>query len=491
MSSIRSLRPSWWDAAATPAEFWKKYDAGEFGKPIASFNDPVFKQWVKIVAALPAEQQVEAVANRLQEINPGFDGKESHKIDNGVVTALEICTDHVTDISPVRVLTGLKNLACNGSYPGASDLSDLSPLQAMRLTTFSCLSTKVSDLSPLHGMPLKLLNCGHTRLTDISPLKGMSLETLYCHDTRISDLSVLKGMPLATLHCERTKVSDLSALEGMELRDVCVSPRSIRVGLEILRRMPSVQTVRSPVNQIAMPPEQFWKRYDSGEFSENQADTPFVELDGRNGFWGSPDVPESAFKLLKSVQTQNRDELKCFAFGPIRDWVFVAGGNVLYSSNLNLPACKKLVELAKVPDVDFKCVAFSPESGQTVLWNRNGNWSAGHVPEGATKKMEEVAKRDGILRSVAYGPDGAWVVMLDATDVAYGNLSDDLAKVLDTALKNHVSVRCVDFIGNDWICLSSDGWWTSNPDLAASKLIARNIQQGFSPKWIAVQPKGG
>ena len=30
---------------------------------------------MKEVAALPAEKQVEAVAKKLQELNPGFDGK--------------------------------------------------------------------------------------------------------------------------------------------------------------------------------------------------------------------------------------------------------------------------------------------------------------------------------------------------------------------------------------------------------------------------------
>ena len=30
---------------------------------------------MKDVAALPAEKQVEAVAKKLQELNPGFDGK--------------------------------------------------------------------------------------------------------------------------------------------------------------------------------------------------------------------------------------------------------------------------------------------------------------------------------------------------------------------------------------------------------------------------------
>ena len=65
--------------------------------------------WLKQVAAMPAEKQVEAVAAKLKELNPGFDGKVTHKIEDGVVTELEFLTDNVTDISPVRALTGLTN----------------------------------------------------------------------------------------------------------------------------------------------------------------------------------------------------------------------------------------------------------------------------------------------------------------------------------------------------------------------------------------------
>ena len=37
--------------------------------------DKVDDAWLKQVAALPAEKQVEAVAKKLKELNPDFDGK--------------------------------------------------------------------------------------------------------------------------------------------------------------------------------------------------------------------------------------------------------------------------------------------------------------------------------------------------------------------------------------------------------------------------------
>ena len=63
---------------------------------------------------MPAEEQVKAVAKKLQELNPGFDGKIAGPdrqapptIENGVVKQIQFFTDNVTDVSPVRALRGL------------------------------------------------------------------------------------------------------------------------------------------------------------------------------------------------------------------------------------------------------------------------------------------------------------------------------------------------------------------------------------------------
>jgi Leucine-rich repeat (LRR) protein len=194
---------------------------------------------VKDVAALPAEKQVDAVTAKLQELNPGFDGKVTPAIENGVVTGLQFFTDNVTNIAPVRALPGLKNLRCHGSSPGKGALSDLSPLEGMQLTVLNCgflpllddlspltgmplqeltcIGTIVAALSPLRGMPLKYLACGVTKITDLSPLQGMQLLALGLESTPVSDISPLKGLPLTHLRIHSTQVSDLSPLKGMPL----------------------------------------------------------------------------------------------------------------------------------------------------------------------------------------------------------------------------------------------------------------------------------
>jgi hypothetical protein len=270
-----------------PAEFWKKYDAGEFNKPtsaavpadrkpITTFNAPAFQRWMKEVAALPAEKQVEAVAKKLQELNPGFDGKvngfwgnDTPKIENGVVTGFGICTDNVTDISPVRALERLRSLGLGNDRNHRSKFSDLSPLKGMPLTTLDCSHTPVSDLSPLQGMSLTSLGCVSTQVSDLSPLKGMRLTGLNCACTQVADLLPLKGMPLTVLWCDNTQVSDLSPLERMNLTVISFTPKNITKGIDLIRQMNSLKTIAVGYEaKDQFPPAEFWKKYDAGEFSK-------------------------------------------------------------------------------------------------------------------------------------------------------------------------------------------------------------------------------
>ena len=247
-------------------------------KPITAFNDPAFQQWMKDVAALPAEKQVQAVAEKLQELNPGFNGKVTGgegqgtpRIENGAVTGFGFCTDKVTDISPVRALGRLRSLCCAGTpFSDKGKFSDLSLLKGLPLTELCCESTKVSDLSPLKAMRLTGLRCYCTPVSDLSPVKGMPLTYLICGNTPVSDLSPLKGMPLTCLHCDSTRVSDLSPLEGMNLTVIAFSPKNITKGMDVIRRMKSLKTIanNSWAGKDQFWPAEFWKKYDAGEINK-------------------------------------------------------------------------------------------------------------------------------------------------------------------------------------------------------------------------------
>ncbi len=188
-------------------------------KPITTYKDPAFQQWMKEVATLPTEKQLEAVSKKLIELNPGFDGKlESYdrkgapKVENGVVAELSFVVDHVTDISPIRALSGLKALKCFGSDAGKGLLIDLSPLRGLPIESLSCFNTPIADLSPLNVMPLTRLYIHGTRVSDLSPLRGMKLTNLGCASTPVSDLSTLQECKsLVYVDAKATRVTAASA----------------------------------------------------------------------------------------------------------------------------------------------------------------------------------------------------------------------------------------------------------------------------------------
>src|SRR5262249_48286045 len=85
------------------------------------------------VAKQSAEEQTKQVRAKLKRLNAGFDGSANSTSNSGVVTQFDLVTDQVTDISPMRVLTGLKTSTIRGSAPGKSKLTDLSPLRGLPL----------------------------------------------------------------------------------------------------------------------------------------------------------------------------------------------------------------------------------------------------------------------------------------------------------------------------------------------------------------------
>ncbi|MBM3889744.1 MAG: leucine-rich repeat domain-containing protein, partial [Verrucomicrobia bacterium] len=154
---------------------------------------------------------------KLKELNPGFDGKETHVVardsvagiannpprSGGLLTELSFSSVAITNIVPVKALTGLKKLTLlPWTKGGKSALADLTPLAGLPLTFLACGNSQVSDLAPLRGMPLTILSVDNTPVSDLSPLAGMPLTILWCDKTKVADLSPIAGAPLVELRCD-------------------------------------------------------------------------------------------------------------------------------------------------------------------------------------------------------------------------------------------------------------------------------------------------
>jgi Leucine-rich repeat (LRR) protein len=165
-----------------------------------------------------AAQQLAGVIAKLRQRNPGFDGRVTHKMENGDVTDLAFSTVAVRDISPLRELSGLKRLQLS-PWPGQGGRGvffDLTPLRGMRLKSLNCSNTQVSDLLPLYGMPLESLLCNNTAVSNLLALEAMPLTLLNCSGARVTDLSPLAALPLRELVCDFVPARDSSLLRGIK-----------------------------------------------------------------------------------------------------------------------------------------------------------------------------------------------------------------------------------------------------------------------------------
>lgn len=182
--------------------------------------------------------------------------------DDGTM-AVDLRRTKLADLAPLK---GMPISTLDIAYTGVANLA---PLSGMPLESLSLDYTKVTDLSPLRGMKLKRLALSNVRCSDLTPLRGMPLTELRLIHTPCSDLGPLKGMPLTMLLCERSDVRDLTPLEGMPLEAFGFTPKSIVKGIEIVRTMKSIRRITNHLdwpNRGWMKPDDFWKKYDAGEF---------------------------------------------------------------------------------------------------------------------------------------------------------------------------------------------------------------------------------
>ncbi len=214
--SLRSERDKRQVRAVSTLEIINDKPASEFWSGVDE-EEAKLQKWMQQVSTLPADQQVVAVAAKLKERNPEFDGNVTHKIESGAVTEFGV-GPHVADISPLRALPGLKSFTCD-QLGGGRVLSDLSPLKGMKLTFLGLHFTNVTDLTPLRELPIHNLSLWGSPVSDLSSAKDLPLTDLNCSVTRVSDLSQVNDFKtLKTLSVFQTPVVNLALLKNQSLR---------------------------------------------------------------------------------------------------------------------------------------------------------------------------------------------------------------------------------------------------------------------------------
>jgi serine/threonine protein kinase len=215
--------------------------------------------WLAAVAKLPLTQQPNAVALKLKELNPRFDGRIAKLgFDDDKVRTFGIITDGISDIRPIRAFPHLRQLDVTGSSVGKGMLTDLSPIKGLPLDALNIWENpNLSDISAVRGMKLALFQAGDTAIEDFSPLEGMPVSVLALNSCKVHDLKPIQTMPkLRHLRCDGCPISTLSPLLQSTVKELTFTYKSDRGDLEILKKMPQLDWInrRSPSDFFKLLP---------------------------------------------------------------------------------------------------------------------------------------------------------------------------------------------------------------------------------------------
>ncbi|MCA9252607.1 MAG: leucine-rich repeat domain-containing protein [Phycisphaerales bacterium] len=140
---------------------------------------------------------------------------------------LDLSSNPISDLSPLRNLTQLESFAITS---GVSDLSPISGATGMK--SLDIRQTDVTSLAPLASMSgLLSINAHASAVTDISGLAGKpQMNTVILSSTHVSDISALADAEsLETLDLEFADVEDISALANKpSLRTLDLSGNNVK-----------------------------------------------------------------------------------------------------------------------------------------------------------------------------------------------------------------------------------------------------------------------
>jgi len=175
-------------------------------------------EWTKHRDSLAPAEQIEAIAEKLSEVNAGKKIiVQSHKAEGNLVIGLDVHRNK--DLRSIAPLYGMKlrSLRLSGTA-----VDDLRPLRGMRLTELDISGCeKLTYLSGLEGMPLRKIKFDGCGVESLAALRGIRLTKLgFLNCLKLKSLRGLEGMPLTTLGlCRAGAVKSLEPIRGMPLED--------------------------------------------------------------------------------------------------------------------------------------------------------------------------------------------------------------------------------------------------------------------------------
>ncbi len=234
--------------------------------------DPAFVEKVK---NLPPADQAKTVADEIRRRNPKFASSLDFPSAESRITRVSVCTDFVTDITPIRALPHLTQLRLYSQGPSPGMLADLSPLTGLPLSQLTIHGNPIADLSPIAQMPLETLEIRDANVENLTPLRSMkTLRVLNLSGCRwVTNLEPLRGLQLKSFDASNTMLEKVEPLGESPLETVRLGPKVADVAP--LSKCPLADIAidpppdhDSPLRGMAlktinrMSAEDYWKRAD-------------------------------------------------------------------------------------------------------------------------------------------------------------------------------------------------------------------------------------
>jgi CubicO group peptidase (beta-lactamase class C family) len=163
-------------------------------------------------------------------------------------------------------------------------------------------------------------------------------------------------------------------------------------------------------------------------------------------------APQDAVRIL-AEQQDKKVELKSIHFTFAGGFTIFAG-NGTQSWDIGPEPFDKLGELAKAGH-KVKSIAFAPEGGWIILYDKNSFYAKG-LPEHAFDKIVELGKKNADLKSIAFARSGGWAILYNKNSVAFENIPKDAEKALNDLTKKRAQIKSVTFMTGSFLPLSDD-----------------------------------
>ncbi|MCL1791681.1 MAG: leucine-rich repeat domain-containing protein [Peptococcaceae bacterium] len=167
--------------------------------------------------------------------------------------SLDLSLNNISDLTTLKGLTSLTSLTKLDLY--ANKITDITPLKSLtNLTELVLIDNNVSDITPLkHLTKLEVLTLASNNISDISPLRLLtSLEDLNLDSNKISDIEPLKTLTgLKKLWLSNNNISEILRLQALiYLRELDLYGNNI-TDITPLRSLTSLERLSLGNNNIS------------------------------------------------------------------------------------------------------------------------------------------------------------------------------------------------------------------------------------------------